>query len=294
MPFVDPELASPLPPDFTAAPGQWSIEEKYDGHRLIVAVGDSTPKRDLFEDDAASVRAWSRDKRDRLLPGHVKDALSRLPPGVYDGELLVPGQRSYGVTVVEAADQLRYVLFDVLHLLGRDLTAQGPVKPTYEQRRAMLLEVGTKLDCVFLEQGDPMTSEHPIRLAWSCPVTSSGCIDSRRDHVWKRDGEGLILKRNNSLYWPKKRTKDWLKVKKLQSAVLTIIGFTAGTMGQHSVIILQDDDGNQTSVKWKNLEILRQIEANPRSFLNRKLRIEFQERTPDGGYRHPRWDHLVC
>jgi ATP-dependent DNA ligase len=109
--------------------------------------------------------------------------------------------------------------------------------------------------------------------------------------VWKRDGEGLILKQLQAPYLPGKRPKaTWLKMKALKSAAMTLYGFKAGKMGPQSVMLLRDDTGNETQTKWKNLEQLDAFNANPQQFIGRRVRIEFQERTPEGNYRHPRFD----
>lgn len=286
MPFVKPQLAKPLK-DALPDPQNWIAEEKYDGHRLIVSVGDGTA-RTLF--DEVGVRAWSRDAKDRILPARVREALRSLPAGTYDGELLAPGERSYGVTVLGNVDLLVYVIFDVIHLLGRDLTSTG-IAATYDERRAALEEVAHARG---IPENDFTQVTDPVQIAWNSVADGSDALCSTvqrlSEEVWSRDGEGLILKRRKSLYEVGKRTKDWLKVKKVLSSVLTVIGFTAGTMGVHSIVVLRDDEGNETSVKWKNLEELAAIEADPKSRIGRRLRIEYQERTPDGGYRHPRWD----
>jgi len=277
MSFVAPALASPLK-DHLITPNLWSAEEKFDGHRLIVRVGDKT-SRTLFEaaNDETGIRAWSRDEKDRILPPHLRESLRRLPDGIYDGELLVPGRRSFDVTVLENVNKLVFMVFDVVQLLGRDLTFQAPVMASYDERRSLLEEI--------------FRDERPgVKLAWSKIIKSRDEISVLAKEVWARDGEGLILKRRASPYAPGKRTKDWLKIKQLRSAVLTVIGFTAGTMGQHSVTLLRDEEGYETSVKWKNLDLLRQVESDPDKFVGRRLMIEYQERTPDGGYRHPRWD----
>lgn len=279
MSFVWPAMASPLRPGFVIEPGLWRAEEKLDGHRLIVSVGDPDG-RTLF--DSTGVCAWSRDHNPRELPAGLRESLGTLPPGTYDGELLVPGARSYGVTVLENADQLVYVVFDVLHLLGVDLTAQGQEPVTYEDRRHLLERLSCS-DAVITEDG-------PLRVAWSVPIACTDDVVDLAGQVWARDGEGLILKRRESLYRPGKRTKDWLKVKQLRSATLTVTGFQAGTMSENSIVVLRDDDGIETSVKWKNLEELAKIDADPSASVGRRLVIEYQERTPDGGYRHPRWD----
>jgi hypothetical protein len=78
-------------------------------------------------------------------------------------------------------------------------------------------------------------------------------------------------------------------VKALDTAVMTVTGFEKGENGPHSTVTLVGTDG-ETTVKTLNADALRKFAANPKSFIGRKLRIEFQERTPDGGYRHPRWD----
>jgi len=74
--------------------------------------------------------------------------------------------------------------------------------------------------------------------------------------------------------------------------VCTLIGYQAGKLGPQATTLLRDEDGNVTTVKWKNMELLSRMNADPQSFIGRKVRIEYQERTPDGNYRHPRWDRF--
>jgi hypothetical protein len=68
--------------------------------------------------------------------------------------------------------------------------------------------------------------------------------------------------------------------------------------GPYAAVLLRDAAGNETTVKTLNdveLDRFEQewpstagVEHHPA--VGRKLRIEYQERTPDGSYRHPRWD----
>lgn len=267
-------LAKPLPEDFQPAQGEWAIEEKLDGHRIVVHV-DTRPAT-LF--GGKLIRSWSRYGIERILPPHLREALENMPEGVYDGELLVPGKRSYGTADLENSAQLVYVIFDVLNLLGKNLYDEMLVTgPSYDDRRALLMEI-------FKDR------KGPVQLAWSKEAESAQQIQQLLAEVWARDGEGLILKRRMSSYLPGKRTRDWLKIKQLRSAVLTVVAFREGKLGPHSVVLLRDEEGFETTVKWKNLAELAMIDKNPTSFIGRKLRIEFQERTPDGSYRHPRWD----
>jgi ATP-dependent DNA ligase len=277
MPFVSPALASPWPNGFEPDAGDFYAEEKFDGHRLIVEVG--LPERGL----GLCVRAWSRDGRSRILPPHLRKPLedSRFPYGVYDGELIVPGTRSYGVVELSNFEAQVLVLFDVLRIVDTDLTAaEGGRCVSYTDRRALLSEVAASL---FPDV------EGPLRLAPATCIDSGDQLFDLARSVWSRDGEGLIVKATHSVYRPGKRMRDWLKIKQLRSAVLTLIGFKHGKMGAYAVALLRDDEGFETAVKWKDLEWLR---AARDSWVGRRVRIEFQERTPDGSYRHPRWDRF--
>lgn len=276
--FISPMLASPMPSDLQIRPNQYVVNEKYDGHRLIVRVGGSGIQNDLFM-TGSPVRAWSRDGLSRILPRHIIDSLSQFPVCVLDGELLVPGKRSYGVTELANSKDLIFIAFDILEMIN-----ETTCDIAYHHRR------------VFLETmfSDKSLKDLPgIGLAWSKPVQTVEEIHEASKEVWARDGEGLILKDRNSLYYPGKRPKNvWIKIKQLQSAVLTITGYEYGLLGPYAKVKLIDEDGHQIAVKVRNTALRNQCEANPDSFIGRALRIEFQERTPDGSYRHPRWDRL--
>jgi len=276
--FIEPMLASPMPTNLEIVPNRFVVNEKYDGHRLIVRVGGGGIQNDLFM-TGSPVRAWSRDGLSRVLPRHIIDSLAQFPVCVLDGELLVPGKRSYGVTELSNAANLKFVAFDIVEMLG-----QTTCDVAYTHRRAFLEEIFNHPTIHGL-QG--------IGLAWSKPVENFEEIREACKEVWDRDGEGLILKDKGSLYYPGKRPKNvWIKIKQLKSAVLTITGYEYGLLGPYAKVKLVDEDGNGIAVKVRNTELRNKITANPNSFLGRKLRIEYQERTPDSSYRHPRWDRL--
>lgn len=275
MDFIEPMYASPYPKDFNPKPGEWVAEQKFDGHRLIVGVSDKPST--LF--DNRTIAAWSRNGLPRVLPTHVREALAELPVGMYDGELLVPGKRSYGVTELTEQKNLVYTMFDILSMMGRNLRGN-----TYDDRRQVMNTLFNNLNFK-LKPG--------LIQAWA-QVINDGAreIDLMAQQVWDEDGEGLILKRRASLYHPGKRPKDWIKIKKLRSDVLTIVGYVPGRMGPHSTVLLQNSSGLEVTVKAKNDLRRAALDANPEAFIGRRLRIEFQERTPDGSYRHPRWDRF--
>jgi ATP-dependent DNA ligase len=284
MPFVKPMLCHKLPEGFTVSRvDEWVADEKFDGHRLIVTIGDGST--DLLASEKY-VQAWSRDGLPRILPTHIREALVKFPNGTYDGELLVIGQRSYGVTVIENQARLTLVLFDVLELLGIRTTGDA-----YRFRRAYLEEI--------FSRDFAQTSAVIIAKQWS--INSLKDLEAARDEVWARDGEGLIVKRLGGIYAPGKRSKDILKVKALRHAVLEVVGFGAGKglivdRGPYAMVHLRDDDGNVTSVKTRSDREIHRLEQAAKGvvgkhpWIGRRLCVDYQERTPDGSYRHIRWD----
>lgn len=264
--YVAPMLAGPMPVGKTVdsfSADEWVMEEKFDGHRVTVIIKDGT------------VDAWSRPRANgkanrRTLPGHISSSLANLPNGTYDGELIVTGGRSYDVVNGANAGREQYVVFDVVRLLD-----QSTIEHDYDTRRSLLVQIFTAIK----PNGVIMAESRAPSMAWL-------------KEIWGRDGEGAILKRRAARYQPGKRSADFIKIKKLRTATLTVIGYTAGKLGPYSTVELKDDDGNEVSVKTLNNEELRRLAATPSAFIGRKLRIEYQERTPDGGYRHPRWDRF--
>jgi len=280
-------LASGMKDDFTIQPGQWSAEEKFDGHRLIVEI--SQGKSSLFVEKG--INAWSRYGITRILPTHIMESLEKLPNGLFDGELIVPGKRAYGVTELANSSELVYVIFDVINMEGEDYTDLP-----YDTRHFCLAKSITPIY-------DANSPTDPVQLAQTVNVNSMIEVCKLRDQIWERDGEGLILKRRNATYQIGKRSRHLVKVKALRSAVLTIIAWAESRgeknyRGRYAAAVLRGEDGITTTVKTKNDAMLRSLEQEAERtgqppFLGRKLRIEYQERTiPDGSYRHPRWDRF--
>lgn len=281
--FTEPMLASPPDRLIFTSPTEWMAEEKYDGIRLLVSVAEDGS--DLF--GSSDVRAWSREGNLQALPSHVVAALRALPSGIYDGELYVPGKRSYGAKALANSKDLVLAIFDVLDLLGTS-TLTRP----YSERRAFLAEMARAGRLGMNIEGDTNRT-HPLVLAWAQPITGRAEVAALAERVWARDGEGLILKRTSSPYRPGKRSRDWVKIKQLRTAVLRVTGFLSQKRGPCSVTCLVDSDGNSTTVATAagRLKELAIIAAAPQHYIGRLLRIEYQERTqPDDGYRHPRWD----
>lgn len=284
MPFIAPMLASPFPKKgFIPTFGQrWVGEEKFDGIRVVIEV-----ERDCADDllSDSRIRAWSRYGILQMLPRHLLDALGKLPTGVYDGEMFVPGERSFGAKKLLNASKLRVVIFDLLSVHRESI-----IDVQYQFRRTLLQQIFAPEE----RQSDVVT------LAESRDIYTLADLEAYRDEVWARDGEGLIVKEVHALYYPGKRPSTWFKVKKLQTEVLEVIGFAPSKgeifdRGPYATIIVRDVEGVVTTVKTRNDYELEQLQKQApvrgqHPAIGRRLRIEFQERTPDGSYRHPRFD----
>lgn len=244
--------------------GGWALEEKFDGHRMLVVRRGS------------SVEAWSRPGADRPaarreLPAALAAELAALPEGVYDGELIVPGGTSSDVVRLDRASKLKLVLFDALRVLDADVTAL----PLSDRRAALALAHKHCAGALVL-----LAEQTEVNAA-----TIKG--------IWARGGEGAILKRLDAAYQPGKRSADWVKVKSIGAAELTIVGFEAGKSGPRSVFSLRHDDGRTTSVKVLTDALLRAVHADPDRYLGRRVTISFMGLTPGGQWRHPILDHFV-
>jgi ATP-dependent DNA ligase len=251
-------------------PAEWAMEEKYDGERKVVSVHQGR------------VYAWSRPRAGKgevgiedPLPAHLEAAFKCLPDGTYDGELILPdpGAKSWDVSRLENRPRLHFVAFDLLRVLSGIDTKDF----TYAERRRLLEIAINNLRW----DGEPSLYVGRLYEPTMAEVQK----------IWDRHGEGAIVKRKTSKYKPGWRCPEWVKVKLLMTATLAVTGYTKGKNGPYSSVNLVDERGIATRVKTKDNHWLRQIQANPDSFIGRRLVIEFQGFTSDGKYRHPMWDH---
>lgn len=293
--FIEPMYACPVP-NLTKNPrakpvdlesGLWVAEEKYDGIRLVTEV--CATKDRLFVDKG--VTSWSRYGNLRPLPDHIMEQVAKLPDCIIDGELMAPGKRSYGTMDLDNQSDLIYYVFDIIQFETTDCTAF-----TYQARRSLLHDV------MVAEASKPQSY---LALTPAMSVLSWEDVYRLRDEVYARDGEGLILKRVTTPYTSGKRPKQtWIKIKQLQCSPFTVVGFTPSRglindRGPYGMVQLVDDEGHETAVKTRNDAECRRFEELGRNLkagerhpdLGRTLWCEWQERTPDGQYRHIRWNH---
>ena len=274
-PTVKPMLASAFPEgsslaDFGAG---WVLEEKFDGHRLLVVV------------KGGKASGWSRPGADRPsaerpLPAGLAADAEALPEGTYDGELCIPGGTSSDVTRLDRKDELVLILFDAVEIMSQSLLD----KPL-DTRRAYL-EVAVK----------HVTGDR-VRVAEQTAVS----LDAVKA-IWAKGGEGAILKKVDSTYRSGWRTPNWVKVKAIGSAELTLTGFGEGKMGPQSVMNLRHDDGRETTVKVLGNDWLRvfdeaaahaAISGGVNKYIGMRVTISYMGMTTGNVWRHPQFDHFV-
>lgn len=197
----------------------WTFEVKWDGMRALTFL------------DHGAVRVQSVNLRDVTaswpeladLPGAVA-----APTAILDGELVATDasgnpsfsrlqQRMHVADPAEArrraaAVPVTYVVFDLLHLGGHDLTAM-PLR----DRRRLLEQV--------LEPGPAwrLSPTHDDGEALAAVADEHGL-------------EGVVAKRLDSTYDPGRRTRTWLKIKVRRRQEMVVGGWLAGEGGRHGRI----------------------------------------------------------
>ena len=271
--IIKPMKADLLPDDFVVK--NHIIETKLDGHRILVEV-----------DEQNNVHSWSNlgnTSNHKMDDELIKAISNTLLPGVYDGELHLPepGTSSSDVALLSNRHKLVFTAFDILYEYG-----------TYEPNR-MNNSLSFRKDRL----EDNWLPDTPRVLVADYRVAKS------LNHLWAtarnlmaKGYEGVIVKNLDSIYTPGKRSKDWLKIKACETAVLTIIGYEPpATETEYGVILLQGKvKGKEitTSVKVPNLSMRDHFLKSFASIKGDRCVIEYQNITTHGLLRHPRFDRF--
>jgi bifunctional non-homologous end joining protein LigD len=166
---------------------EWTYEVKWDGYRALVIK------------HGAQVRILSRNNKDLtpMYPGVAAAGLRiKAEQAVIDGEIVAldaSGRPSFQVLQNRSSHPQHLIVFyafDVVSVDGRELTGE-PI----ETRRAMLSRI--------IEQ------DATLRISSPLPGTASEVLDAVRSLGL----EGVVAKRNGSLYRPGERSSDWVKLR---------------------------------------------------------------------------------
>jgi bifunctional non-homologous end joining protein LigD len=195
---IKPMLATLVDKPFDE-PG-WTYEVKWDGYRALAFL------------DKANVELRSRNDKsfnDKFYAVH--QALGKLGMrAVLDGEIVVTddrGHANFGTLQgwrSEADGDLRYYVFDLLWLDGVSLMERTLV----ERRELLRKTLPEHNDTIFLSDEFDSTGTAFFKLAEKMGL------------------EGIIAKKNDSVYTPGLRSRDWLKIKTATRQEVIIGGYT--------------------------------------------------------------------
>jgi bifunctional non-homologous end joining protein LigD len=260
--------------------GYWSYEVKWDGVRCVARVG--------ADGVTMQSRSGKTDYASRF--AHVGEQLIELQDCVLDGELVTfDGQgRTFGLA--RGAGPAAYVVFDLLERDGASVRTMA-----IELRRELL---------------DDLFSAARLENVIRSPVFRDGPALMR--HVAEQGMEGVVAKRDGSMYLDGKRSPYWLKVKLRPEQEFVVVGWTdgkgerAGRIGglvlgywEHEELRYAGRVGCRTDMDAAVKAAVTPIGSTPLSVLPKEERdahwcrpelvvqVAFQRWTEDGRLWHP-------
>lgn len=198
-------------------------------------------------------------------------------PHEFDGELMVDGEHfneiSGKIRAFTEADNAHYYIFDL------------PSLPVPQVGRVVAM------DMIALHVG---TIFPHITFVPHTTVTSMDMIQQKYAEYIADGYEGAIVKQENGLYQDS-RTWDWMKLKNAETADCRItdvfegegkyVGMVGGLIVDFNGVAVRVGSGlsdKQRMYWW----------SDPDEIIGRTAEVAFQEKTPDGSMRHPRFKTL--
>jgi ATP-dependent DNA ligase len=254
-------------------PSAYRVEEKWDGFRALIV---------FATDGSISIRNRNGEDKGRIAnTPHLESALRTLGNGlpslwqgsVLDGELVGPTFAETATLLSSggrSSTALRFIAFDLPWFAGADRRSL-PL-------RDRLGELATVLSYAAL------------------PIEAASALDPDPDlaaAVWDSGGEGLIIKELDAPYAAGNRTA-WAKVKQAETADAVVIGVEPGQgkyAGQAGALILGQQDAAGALVEVARVSGFTdavRATLGPTT-VGRVVEFRYQERTPSGRFRHPRF-----
>jgi len=177
---------------------EWAYEMKWDGYRAIVGIRNGRLRIESRRGNDVTAKYPELAPLAEAVP--VDDV-------VLDGELVVlndDGRPSFHA-IQQHQRAASYMIFDVLRLDGRDVTALP-----WRDRRALL---------------ERLALSGPT---WQTPPVVEGDADVALETATRLGLEGIVAKRIDAPYRPGKRTTAWQKVKLTNRQELVVGGWLPG------------------------------------------------------------------
>lgn len=194
---IEPMLATLVDKPFNS--GDWIYEVKWDGYRALAYLNNGE----------ADIKSRNKKSFNEKFYPLYEALMSWKINGVVDGEIVVVNEEGVPDFSAlqnwrsEADGELLYYVFDLLWLNGESLLD----RPLTERR----------------EKLKSLIPDHAaIKLSESFNADAINFFEAAK----KLNLEGIMSKKKDSLYYPGKRSKDWLKIKTEKSQEVVIGGFT--------------------------------------------------------------------
>lgn len=249
---------------------EFVVTQKLDGFRSVVEI------------DSGKIVAI-RTRKGKLLTNlsELMIALEKALPNeghyIFDGELLVndndgrwtSGERFQQTSKqVSAKDQAHNVAFHIFDALPYDEFVNGSSSDTYTKRREFI---------------DSIDENELVKVVPVLGACTKDEISTWSDFATENNWEGVMLNDPNARY-ETKRHKGLLKVKKMHTADLMIVGFEEAIDGKNrgglKSLIVQLDDENTVNVASGLTEEQRvDIWANKDNYLGKIVEVKYFEET---------------
>lgn len=112
------------------------------------------------------------------------------------------------------------------------------------------------------------------------------------EKVWETGGEGVILKRIDSLYSPEKRNFDLMKIKEELTLDLQVVGVVEG-QGKYTSTLgalrVKDKAGNEHVVSGMTDAQRHEWWNTPNKIINKVVEVKAMKRLKDASLREPRF-----
>ena len=190
-------------------------ERKWEGVRGLAVVGEG-------------VRIWGRSGRELTdkFPELQGLAAQVAMPAILDGEIVVIRDGKVDEKAVQSRVQssrpekirmgmivnpVTFRAFDLLEITGQAALVAGAAGMGALDRKTILSELVTPSELV------------------QVPLHSLYDGEALLSEIFANGGEGIMVKKINGLYWPGRRSTDWIKVKGADTDSFVVCGITHGT-----------------------------------------------------------------
>lgn len=274
----------------------WLYEKKFDGYRTIAVIS----KRKAILYSISGINVSNNYIKVMEECAKIGNAV------VLDGELIAlkAGKEHFSSLQLfksETGAKLEYCVFDLLHLDGHDLT-KLPLVQRKELLQSILKPLKSRVVKYVVHKSD-----------------GPALFEEAKEKNW----EGIIGKRNDSIYFPGRRTPDWIKIKTTKRQEVVIIGYTVpegsrkffGSLllgyYEKTKLVFAGKVGTGFSDKtlkdvFEKMQLLKAVKspfseklniatkASDITWIKPKLvaEIKFMEWTPDGKMRHTSFQGL--